>query len=128
MFPFPVVLIGVSEELALTVRDALTNVAAHVDAEYRGADTALEAMRNEQTQKKLFIMHFESADDAKCVRRLVETQRGSPILALVEVTDHPHNLLEANRAGAIQLVPLPKQPADLQRALSSLGLQYQSPT
>jgi hypothetical protein len=105
MFPFPVILIGVSEELALTIRHALTDIAAHVEAEYRGADTALEAMRSEQAQKKLFIVHFESAEDAVCVRRLVETQRGSPILALVEVTEHPQNLLEANRAGAIQLVP-----------------------
>jgi pilus assembly protein CpaE len=128
MFPFPVVLIGVGEELALTVRHALTSVAARVEAEYRGADTALEGMRGAQNQKKLFIVHFESADDAKSVRRLVETQRGSPILALVEVVDHPQNLLEANRAGAIQLVPLPMQPIDLHQALSSLALQYQSPT
>jgi Flp pilus assembly CpaE family ATPase len=128
MFSLPVILIGVSEELALTVRRELATIAAKVEAEYRGVDTALEGMRGEQTQKKLFVVYFGSPEDAKTVRRLVETQRGSPILALVEMAEHPQNLLEANRAGAIQLVPLPMRPADLQRALSSLALQYQSPT
>jgi pilus assembly protein CpaE len=124
MFPFPVILIGLNEKLMPTVRQELTNVAATVEAEYRGADTALEGLHAEQTEKKLFIVHFELPEDAQCVRRLVEMQPGSPILALVDVADHPENLLQANRAGAMQVVPLPVQPADLCKALSCLALQY----
>jgi pilus assembly protein CpaE len=128
MFPLPVILIGIGEKLMPAVRQELTNLSATVAAEYRGADTALEALRAEQTEKKLFIVHFESPQDAKCVRRLVETQRGSPVLALVDVADHPDNMLEANRAGAMQVVPLPVQATDLYQALSCLALQYRPPT
>jgi len=128
MFPVPVILIGIGEKLMPTVRQELKNVAAAVEAEYRGADTALEGLRAEQTGKKLFIMHFEAPEDAKCVRRLVETQRGSPILALVDVADYPQNLLEANRAGAMQVIPTPVQPTDLHEALNCLAVQYRSLT
>jgi pilus assembly protein CpaE len=128
MFPFPVILIGVGAKLLSAVRLELTNVAATVEAEYRGSDSALGSLRAEQSQKKLFIVHFESPADAKCVRRLVETQRGSPILALVDVAESAQNLLEANRAGAMQVIPLPVQPTDLHNALSCLALQYQPPT
>jgi pilus assembly protein CpaE len=128
MFPFPVVLIGVGETLLPAVRLELTNVAATLEAEYRGADTALEGLRTERKEKKLFVVHFESPEDAKCIRRLVETQQGSPILALVDVADHPLNLLEANRAGAMQVIPLPMQPTDLRQALNCVALQYRPPT
>src|ERR1700733_9785141 len=127
MFPFPVVLIGIDDELLPTLRRELNNVSASVEAEYRGADSALEGLRAEQKEKKLFIVHFESLLDAKFVRRLVETQRGSPILALVDVIDHPQNLLEANRAGAMQVIPLPLQAGDLHKALNCLVLQYRPP-
>jgi pilus assembly protein CpaE len=127
MFPFPVVLIGISEELAPTVRQELKNVTATVQAEYRGADTALAGLRAGQTERKLFIVNFEAPADAQCIRRLVETQRGSPIMAFVEMADHPQNLLEANRAGATQVIPMPVQSADLHKALSCLAVQYRPP-
>ncbi len=128
MFPFPVILIGVSEKLLPMVRQELTNVSATVAAEYRGADTALEALRHEHAAKNLFIVHYESIEDANCVRRLVETHRGSPVLALVDVVDHPENAYEANRAGAMQVVPLPVKPADLRQALNCLAMQHRPPT
>jgi pilus assembly protein CpaE len=127
MFPFPVILIGVSDKLMPTVRQELTKVAANVIAEYHGADSALEGLRADKMEKKLFIVHFELPEDAKSLRRLVETHRGWPILALVDVAEHPENLVEANRAGAMQMVPLPMQSGDLQQALSCLALQYRPP-
>jgi pilus assembly protein CpaE len=124
MFPFPVILIGINEKQMPTVRQELKVAAASVEAEYRGADAALEGLRAEHAQKKLFIIQFEAPEDAKCVRRLVETQRGSPILALVDVAENPQNLLEANRAGAMQVIPMPLESADLHKALACLALQY----
>jgi Flp pilus assembly CpaE family ATPase len=128
MFPLPVILMGVAEELALRVRQELEKVGATLEAEYRGADSALAALRTNPMQKRLFIVQFESSEDAKCILRMVETQPGCPILALVDLAGHPQNLLEANRAGATQLVPLPMQPIDLHRALHSLTLQHRAPT
>jgi pilus assembly protein CpaE len=128
MFPCPVILIGVSDQLMQAVRKELTKVAATVAAEYHGADTALEGLRADKMETKLFIVDFESPQDATGVRRLVETHRGSPILALVHVAEHPENLLEANRAGATQLVPLPLKSNDLHEALTCLALQYRPST
>jgi pilus assembly protein CpaE len=126
-FPFPVVLIGIGETLMPAVRQELTDAAATLEADYRTADAAFAGLRAEPTGKKLFIVRFESLEDARCIRRIVETQRGSPILALVEVADHPENLLEANRAGAMQLIPLPMKAADFHQALDCLALQYRPP-
>lgn len=128
MFPFPVVLVGVSDKLAAAVRHELANVAATVEAEYRGTDTALEGLSADPAALKLFIVHFDSPADARGLRRLAETRRGSPVLALVNVDEETEYLLEANRAGATQVVPLPVEPGDLYRALTCLAMQYRPAT
>jgi hypothetical protein len=84
MFPVPVILIGIDGQLMRSVRQELTSLAATVEAEFQSAEKALESFQRE-TEKTLLIVHFTSARDATSLRRLFETQRGSPILALVDV-------------------------------------------
>lgn len=124
MVPLHTTLIGLSEPLQVSVRQALAEVTAVVDGEFHGADSALEALRSNSDIKQLLIVHFERLEDAIWLRRLVETFGDWPILALVEVAGNPDHLIAANRAEAAQVVPLPLQTNDFQAALDCLAVQF----
>jgi pilus assembly protein CpaE len=124
MFSVPLVLIGLDDDLATKLKHEMTIQSAEIEAEYRSVDAAIERLKGTRSVRRLLITHVESALDLKQVRRLAETLPGLPILALVETKGQPELLLQVNRAGASQVVPLPLHAVDLQAALSCLAIQH----
>ena len=126
MVPVPVILVGLSDKIAASIKQEFANQGAEIEAEYRSADTAIEGLRGDLSIRHLLIAHVESAAELKDVRRLAEILVGWPIIALVEVEGQAEILLQANRAGASQVVPLPLVSADLQAALICVGIQQRA--
>jgi pilus assembly protein CpaE len=127
MFSVHVILVGVGDKLAAIVKQELANQSAVIEAEYRDADTAVDGLKATRSDRRLLIVHVESALDLKQLRWLVETLRGWPMIALVESKGNSELILQANRAGASQVVPLPLEVADLRAALNCLASQDHSP-
>src|SRR5580700_8376136 len=113
MFSVPIISIGLSNELTITLKHELAVQSAELEAEYRSVDTAIEGLKGTRSKRRLLVVYVESETDVKLVHRLAQTLRGWPILALVETKDQPEILLQVNRAGASQVVPLPLQVVDL---------------
>ncbi|CAN5417799.1 hypothetical protein BH10PLA2_BH10PLA2_33630 [soil metagenome] len=128
MYSVPVILIGISDKLAAVVKRELAIQAGGVEAEYTTAETAIEGLSRTKADTRLLIVYVSSEVDLKQIRRLAELFRGWPIIALIETADQPDILVQANRAGATQVVPLPLRPADLQDSLSCIGLQQRATT
>jgi pilus assembly protein CpaE len=123
MLSVPLILVGVGDKLTKTLKDELALQAADVEASFRSANTAIEGLKKTRSEPRLIFVSVETAPDLKQIRQLAETLRGWPIVALVGTHNQPEMLLQANRAGANQVVPLPIQSADLHAALSCVAIQ-----
>jgi pilus assembly protein CpaE len=123
MLPFPVVLVGVDEDLAPQIRRELGGTGIEAEAEFPAAVHAITAFRDAMQDKRLLIVQFQSAEDAPGLKRLSAAFAGWPILALVDIQVDPENLFRANRAGASQLVALPLAPQDFQEAVACIAGQ-----
>ncbi|CAN5196352.1 hypothetical protein BH11PLA2_BH11PLA2_40990 [soil metagenome] len=123
MFAFPVILVGINDALTASVKQELAHQSAQTEAEYRSADTVIEGLKGSRLVRRLMIVHVELESDIAIVRRLVETFADWPVIALVETAERPENLMQANRAGASQVVPMPLKPTDLREALSCVSMQ-----
>jgi pilus assembly protein CpaE len=122
MYPLPAVLLGIDEGILPAVRRELGNVEADVTSEFVSVFAAIDCLRHYRKQPRLLIAQIGPDCQADGIRRLATNLSGWPILALVPV-DGRTDFLPINRAGAMQVVPLPLDPDDLQRALNVIGSQ-----
>ncbi len=124
MFPFPVIVIGVTEQRLSGLRQELAQASATVEADYGNADSVVQALSDEKIQKRLFVVGFDSPADAVVLVKLAKAFRNWPILALVGGSQQAENLILANRSGAVQVVAAPIQSLDLRSALNSIAISY----
>jgi pilus assembly protein CpaE len=124
MFPFPVILVGIDEDHLPRIRRELTHAMAEVESEFATADSAVECLRRSRKQTRLFIVQGGTRFDAACIRRLSDFFSDWPILALIPGEEPLDEFLEANRAGATQVVVAPPDGEDFQRALKMVASQF----
>lgn len=141
MFPLEVVLIGRTEEVLESIRSELVANEASVSAEFPDVASALDAA--EETGRRLFLFHVREPEDVRQLQKLVRTFAGQPVLAVVEpeiqeayersrlalqagasASARATLFIQAMRAGAMQVVPLPLEPADFRDAMDCLAAQF----
>lgn len=123
MYPLPIVLLGIDEELMPSLRRELWNGSAEVEGEFRSAYMAIDCLRHYKNHPRLLIVQTGADLQAEAISRLASTLRGWPILALVS-GGGGQDFLRVNRAGAVQVLSLPIDPADFQQALGVIGSQF----
>jgi pilus assembly protein CpaE len=123
MYPLPIVLLGIGEELMPTLRRELWNGSAEVESEFQSAYMAIDCLRHYKNQPRLLVVRTGADLQAEAISRLAATLRGWPILALVP-GDGGEEFLRVNRAGAVQVLALPLDASDLQQALGVIGAQF----
>jgi Flp pilus assembly CpaE family ATPase len=123
MYPLPVVLLGIDEHFLPGLRSELTSGTAEVETEFASVSTAIECLRHVKGQPKLLIVQVGSDCQGEAIRRLVDGLGGWPILALVAGGTRD-DVLRINRAGAVQVVPLPLERDDLHQALNLIEAQF----
>jgi pilus assembly protein CpaE len=119
-----VVLVGVEEDLQSVVRNALRA---------RGAVSTLfcpdllaaraEALAH-PSDSHLFIVQLSGQTEPGRLSVLTSVLPGQPVLALAPSGASVAQVLEAQRAGASQVVPLPLVDEDFLRALDGIALQF----
>jgi pilus assembly protein CpaE len=123
MYPLPIVLLGIDEELMPILRRELWNGSAQVESEFRSAYMAIDCLRHYKNQPRLLIVRTGADLQPETISRLAATLKGWPILALVP-GDGGKDFLRVNRAGAVQVLALPLEASDLQQALGVIGSQF----
>jgi pilus assembly protein CpaE len=123
MYPLPVVLVGVNEILSRDLRREFACAEADVESEFQSAFMAIDCLRYYPKQPRLVIVEMSDDCDVETIERLGISLCGWPILALVR-SESGEDFLRVNRAGAVQVVPLPLDSEDLHRALSVIGSQF----
>lgn len=123
MYPLPAVLLGIDAELMPSLQMELWNGSAQVESEFRSVYMAIDCLRHYRNQPRLLILQTGPDLQAEAISRLAAALRGWPILALMpDATGE--DVLRVNRAGAVQVLTLPLDPADFQRALGVIGGQF----
>jgi pilus assembly protein CpaE len=122
MYPFSTVLVNCGPHLRELERE-LTVRGAPIEAAFPDAATAADELRR-NGPGRLFILKLSKPDDLWELQFFTRTFPRQPIVALVDLQDHPQLLVGCMRAGAMQVVPTPIQPDDLHAALDCLELQF----
>ena len=141
MFPLEVVLIGRDEEVLESIRSELVANDAAVSAEFPDVPSTLENMEA-SAARRLFLFHVREAEDLRQLQKLVHALSGQPIMAVVDPELQEANdpvrtsvgtggstvaraslFVQAMRAGAMQVVPLPLESTDFREALECLARQ-----
>jgi pilus assembly protein CpaE len=123
MYPLPIVLLGIDEELLPGLQKELWGASAQVESEFKSAYMAIDCLRHYKNQQRLLIVQTGPELQPEAIERLAATFRGWPILALLPAASGD-DFLRVNRAGAVQVLALPLDPADFQRALGVIGSQF----
>jgi len=123
MYPLPAVLLGIEEALLPALRLELAMARADISSEFVTAFAAIDCLRHYRKQPRLLIVQIGADFQADTIQRLGSGLSGWPILALL-ASDQAADFLQVNRAGAVQVVPLPLDSDDLHRALSVIGSQF----
>lgn len=123
MYPLPIVLLGIDDELMPDLRRELWNASAEVQSEFQSAYMAIDCLRHYKGQPRLLVVRIGEDIQAEDVSRLAATFRGWPILALMDEYGG-EDFYRINRAGAVQVVTLPMDAADLHQALGVIGAQF----
>lgn len=124
MVPFPVILVGMDDDQLPQIRRELTHVMVEVEGEFATADEAFESLRKSRKQTRLLIIQAGTRFDAAGIRRLSDYFNDWPILALIPGNQPLDHFLEANRAGATQVLLSPVDREDFHRALKVIGSQF----
>lgn len=120
MIPMNVVLVGIDEAIVPELRQELTNAAIDVECEFQSALMAIDCLRHYKRQPRVLLVQIGADCETDTIRRLTADLNGWPILALLP-SRKSEDFLRVNRAGAVQVVPLPLDSLDLQQALSAIG-------
>ncbi len=123
MYPLPIVLLGIDEELMPSLQTELWTGSAGVESEFQSAYMAIDCLRHYQNQPRLLIVQTGADLQAEAISRLAASLKRWPIMALVSGTDR-EEVLRINRAGAVQVLALPLDSADFQQALAVIGSQF----
>lgn len=123
MYPLPVVLLGIDDELMPHLRMELRNESVEVESEFQTVYMAIDCLRHYKGQPHLLIVQTGEEFHPESIARLAATFRGWPILAIVSAANG-EDVLRVNRAGAVQVLDLPLDPADFHRALDVIGAQF----
>jgi pilus assembly protein CpaE len=115
-----VVLVGIEETLLPAIRHELASAALEVECEFQSALMAIDCLRHYRKQPRVLLVQIGAGCEADTIRRLTTDLSGWPILALLP-SQNIDDFLRVNRAGAVQVVPLPLDPADIQQAFSVIG-------
>jgi pilus assembly protein CpaE len=124
MYPLPAVLVGIEDGLLPDLRRELSHATVQVEREFTAVSTALECLRPTRKQPRLLIVALGTQCDAGTIERMSSILTGWPILAVLTQKVQAADLLEINRAGAAQMVSLPLDRDDFQRALHMIGAQF----
>ena len=124
MYPLKVLLVGCTPGARSDLQHELTDLAATVDAEFPDLASALARLSAPFPEPRLFVVQPRSQDEVKQLERLNDTFAGQPVLALVDPADDPSLLHGAMRAGAAQVVRLPLDAHDFQKAARRIAVQF----
>jgi len=124
MYPLPVILVGIDQAFLPALRSELTHVMAEVESEFASASEAIERLRHVRRRPKLLVVQLGSNCRVETIERLGNGLNGWPILALLS-SDKLEDFLLVNRAGAMQVVPLPLDHEDLRQSLRLIGSQFE---
>lgn len=140
MYPFNVILVGCSEQVRNAIWPELAALNCHIEAEFLGVESALEALRGgigqpgkggpkgkepEPTadERRLFVVHLEQPVDLTPLKRLSSLFASSPIVAVFDSSANPALAITAMRTGATQVVLMPIQPEDFRTAMQCIAMQ-----
>jgi pilus assembly protein CpaE len=125
MFPLSVVMVGcrLETQMQSMLWQELRNVPAIVEAEFNGVATMLSQLPGSLGKQRLFIIPVHSQFDVEEIRVIQENFPGSPVLSLIDIND-ANMILQANRAGVSQIVPLPFTPGDFHTAMDLIAKTY----
>jgi pilus assembly protein CpaE len=123
MSALPVILLGIDESVLPELRSELIDASTTVESEFHSSFALIDCMRHYKAQPRLLILQIGTDCQAETVERLAECLRGWPILALLPAYQDD-DFFQINRAGAVQVLPLPLDPTDLQRALGVIQAQF----
>src|SRR5262249_37511420 len=123
MYPLPIVLLGIDDKLLPNLQREIWAGSAQIESEFRSAYMAIDCLRHYKNQPRLLIVQAGPDLQSEAISRLAATLRGWPILAIVSGADGD-DILRVNRAGAVQVLALPLDPADFQQALGVIGSQF----
>jgi pilus assembly protein CpaE len=128
VYPLNTILIGGDEAALPDVRRELMNVSAHLEAEFRRAADAIDALRRTRNEKRLVLYHLESPSALDLLGRMSSLFPGWPVVVLMG-RDGPDGsrhdeMITAMRAGASQIISLPLCPRDFKAALDRVAVQY----
>ncbi len=119
-----VVLVGVAEDLQAAVRSALkARGAAPAAVQPDLAAARAEALAH-PGDAHLFIVQLSDSVEAGRLSVLTSVLPGQPVLVMAPPGASVAQVLEAQRAGAAQVVPLPLVADDFLRALDGIALQF----
>jgi pilus assembly protein CpaE len=116
MIPLNVVLVGIDAGLVPALRQELSNAAVEVECEFQSALMAIDCLRHYQKQPRVLLLQIGEDCEVDNVRRLTTDLSGWPIMALLP-SQKSEAFMRVNRAGAVQVVPLPLDPLDFHQAL-----------
>lgn len=125
VYPLNAILIGCSAEQLPGVRQEFQELSVHVEGESPDVSGAIAGLRGGHGDKRLLVIHLESAQELGELRRLSASFAGWPILALLNPgADMQMMLVGAMRSGATQVVFLPIGRADFAEALDCIAGQF----
>src|SRR6516162_1929645 len=122
MFPLSVVMVGCRQDpqMQTLLWQEVRNVPAIVEAEFTGVNAMITQLPGTLGKQRLFIMPLLSQHDVEQVRAIQENFPSSPVMALIDIND-ANMILQANRAGVTQIVPMPFTPDDFHTAMDCIA-------
>jgi Flp pilus assembly CpaE family ATPase len=125
MFPLSVVMVGcrLDNQLHSLLWQELRNIPAVVEAEFTGVNTMISQLPSSLGKQRLFILPVLGQHEIDELRLVQESFPSSPIMALIDIND-ANMILQANRAGVTQIVPIPVTPDDFVTAMDCIGKMF----
>jgi pilus assembly protein CpaE len=119
-----VYLVACTSSECFGVHDTLAECGLQIEAEFEDVRGAIDGIRLSQNEKRLCVAYVGSVEEAQQLRWLSESFIGRPLMALVDRDCSSELIFAVNRAGAVQVLPVPLQPADLLASLNILHKRY----
>lgn len=124
MYPLKAILVGCDESEHPELHHELDNLGVVIEATFGDVPAAIHGLNTSADEKLLFVTVLNSASQVRLLEKLNDAFVGRPILALLKGVMDPALVIEAMRAGAVQVVGLPFQADDLHRALERIARQF----
>ncbi len=123
MYPLKAVLVALPRPLDPGLEMELAAHSVEVEGTFSTVIEAISALHFTKGVR-LVVFHVGSKQDVAELQQFHSRFPSWPILTLIKGNIDPALWIEANRAGALQVVPLPMQANDFLRALEAIGMQY----